>query len=617
MNAFKHRIQFFFQYYFLWIVFFFFARIFFLLFHYNDSYQLGFYEVLKTFAYGFRLDASFTGYLSILPFFFILMSLFIPKKVISFLIKFFTYSAIILINLFMVIDASLYQSWGIRIDNTLLNYINTPEIMWATASKFQIISGTFIWLLFSLSFIQLFKKRINKEIKKLSTGNYLAIPFLFILIAALLLPIRGGLQTIPINQSNVYFSNNMFGNHAAVNFMWNFTHAISSEVSTKNPYKKFDTSIANQIINSRQKKLFKSSNDSILKIKKPNVILIIWESLTAKLVGSIGGEADVTANLNRLSKEGILFTNFYANGDRTDKGLIAILSGYYPQTNKSIIKIPNKNSSLPMLTKSMIAAGYDTSFYYGGDLNFGNMNTYLRNAGVTEFIDGSSFDKKDWNSKWGAHDHVFMEKFAADLNQTQTAPFFKIALTLTSHEPFEFPDTYKFGKDTEENRFRSSHAYTDKTIGKFIENAKKQAWWDHTLIVIMADHGHRSPKHEGVFNSPKKFKIPMLWLGGALQKKNVQINTIASQVDFSYTLLDLLNINNTDFKWSKHIFNSDESQYAHYIFNNGFGTLDKNGVFAYDFVSNKPILQKGTSFHTLDSLGKAITQDAYQDFIER
>jgi phosphoglycerol transferase MdoB-like AlkP superfamily enzyme len=270
-----------------------------------------------------------------------------------------------------------------------------------------------------------------------------------------------------------------------------------------------------------------------------------------------------------------------------------------------------------MLTKSMISAGYDTSFYYGGDLNFGNMNTYLRNAGVTEFIDGSSFDKKDWNSKWGAHDHVFMEKFAADLNQTQTAPFFKIALTLTSHEPFEFPDTYKFGKDTEENRFRSSHAYTDKTIGKFIENAKKQAWWDHTLIVIMADHGHRSPKHEGVFNSPKKFKIPMLWLGGALQKKNVQINTIASQVDFSYTLLDLLNIDNTDFKWSKHIFNSDESQYAHYIFNNGFGTLDKNGVFAYDFVSNKPILQKGTSFHTLDSLGKAITQDAYQDFIER
>ena len=128
MNAFKHRIQFFLQYYFLWIGFFFFARLFFLLFYYEDTCQLGFYEVLKTFLYGFRLDASFTGYLSILPFFLILGSLFIPRKVISFLIKLFTYSAIILINLLMIIDASLYQSWGIRIDNTLLNYLNTPEV---------------------------------------------------------------------------------------------------------------------------------------------------------------------------------------------------------------------------------------------------------------------------------------------------------------------------------------------------------------------------------------------------------------------------------------------------------------------------------------------------------
>jgi hypothetical protein len=106
-------------------------------------------------------------------------------------------------------------------------------------------------------------------------------------------------------------------------------------------------------------------------------------------------------------------------------------------------------------------------------------------------------------------------------------------------------------------------------------------------------------------------------LGGALQQTNIQINTIASQVDFPYTLLELLAIDNSDFKWSKNIFNDDDSQYAHYIFNNGFGTIDKNGVFVYDFVGNKPILREGTSFKTLDSLGKAITQDAYQDFIDR
>jgi phosphoglycerol transferase MdoB-like AlkP superfamily enzyme len=617
MTAFKSRFQFFCIYFFSWIAYFFFARLFFLLFYFNDSYQLGLSEAFKTFFYGFRLDASFTGYLSIIPFFLILLSLFIPKNIISFLVKTITYLFIIIISLLMIIDTALYQSWGIRIDATLLNYLNTPEIMWATASTFQIIFGTLFWIIYSFSFIFLFKKFINKQIKKLQKGIFLIAPILLIVVATLIIPIRGGFQVIPINQSNVYFSKNMFGNHAAVNFMWNFTHSISSEVSTKNPYKKFEISIANEIINTRQKNLLYSTKDSILNTKKPNIILIIWESLTAKLVGSIGGEPNVTENLNNLSKEGILFTNFYANGDRTDKGLIAILSGYYPQTNKSIIKIPSKNRSLPMLTKSMIDAGYKTSFYYGGDLNFGNMNTYLRNAGVTNFIDGDSFDKKDWNSKWGAHDHVFMNKFTQDLNKKQKEPFFKIALTLTSHEPFEFPDEYKFGKNTEEDKFRSSHAYTDKTIGKFIENAKKQPWWDNTLIVIMADHGHRSPKHDGAFNSPKKFKIPMLWLGGALHKTNVKINTIASQVDFSYTLLDLLEIDNAEFKWSKNIFNDNDNQYAHYIFNNGFGILDKDGVFVYDFVSNKSILSKGSSSKSLDSLGKAITQDAYQDFIER
>ena len=109
----------------------------------------------------------------------------------------------------------------------------------------------------------------------------------------------------------------------------------------------------------------------------------------------------------------------------------------------------------------------------------------------------------------------------------------------------------------------------------------------------------------------------MLWLGGALAKNNIKVNTISSQIDFSYTLLDLLKGDNSDFKWSKNIFNDSENQYAHYIFNKGFGTLDKNGLYLYDFVSNKPIIETGNSSQKLDSLGKAITQNAFQDFMDR
>ena len=312
-----------------------------------------------------------------------------------------------------------------------------------------------------------------------------------------------------------------------------------------------------------------------------------------------------------------MFTNFYANGDRTDKGIPAILSGYYPQPVKRIMRMPNKTRSLPMLPKKMTDLGYNTTFYYGGDLNFGNMNTYLRNAGITNFVDGADFNKEDWNSKWGAHDHVLMERFAKDLSKKQTEPFFKIALTLSSHEPYQFPDTYKFGKDSEDNMFRSSHVYTDKTIGKFIDFAKKQPWYKNTLIVILSDHGHSSPKHEGPYFSPKKFRIPMLWLGGALHKKGIEIDNFSSQVDVSYTLLELLNGDNSAFTFSKNIFNKSEKQYAHYVFNKGFGTLTKNGLYLYDYTSKKSILEEGTEATKLDSLGKAITQNAFQDFLDR
>ena len=617
MKNFKNRLLFNVYYFFLWIGYFVFARLFFLLFYFDKTKELGFTTILKTFLYGLRLDASFTAYLCLIPFLFIVFSLFVQHQKIRILIKWYSFILITGITLLLIIDANLYASWGTRLDATLLNYLNTPEVMLASTATSQLLLGLFFWLFTVTSFIFIFNKIINKSAKKLHTGNWIQAPILLLITAALIIPLRGGLQTIPVNQSNVYFSSKMFANHAAINFIWNFSNALTHNANKKNPYVYFNTEVAKEIILKNKNKLLESTTDSILNTSKPNVILIIWESLTAKVVGTLGGEPTVTENLNSLSKEGILFTNFYANGDRTDKGIPALLSGYYPQPTVSIMKMPNKTRSLPMLPQKMIDLGYETAFYHGGDLNFGNMNTYLRNAGITNFVAGTDFDKKDWNSKWGAHDHIFMKRFSDDLAKEQQTPFFKIALTLTSHEPYEIIGDYKFGKDTEENKFRSAHAYTDNVIGTFIANAKKQPWYKNTLIIIAADHGHRSPEHQGAFNSPKKFKIPMLWLGGALNKTGIKIDNIASQIDLSYTLLDLLKGDKDAFIFSKNIFNNSNKQYAHYIFNNGFGTLSKNGTYIFDYVNKRSILKEGTASQQLDSLGKAITQEAYQDFLDR
>lgn len=617
MKTIKNRFLFNLYYFLFWIVYFVFARLFFLLYYFDKTQELGLSTISKTFLYGLRLDASFAGYLSAIPFLLMIFSVIINPKWIIKIIKWYTFLLIIFISLLLLIDAGLYQAWGVRLDTSLLPYLNTPELMISSTSTFQLVSGIFSWFLISYLFIKLYNKIHQKNSQKVIFGSWLEIPLFLLITAILIIPVRGGFQIVPVNQSNVYFSDKMFANHAAINFIWNFFNTLTHKTDGTNPYVSFDDKTALKVINNTRNQLLYANTDSILTITKPNVILIIWESLPAKVVGSLGGESTVTPNLNRLSKEGILFTNFYANGDRTDKGIPAILSGYYPQPIKRIMRMPNKTRSLPMLPKKMQALGYKTSFYYGGDLNFGNMNTYLRNAGINHIVDGSFFDKKDWNSKWGAYDDVFMKRFADDLSTHKNEPFFNIALTLTSHEPYEIKGEYKFGRETHDNEFRSAHHYTDKVIGDFMDFAKKQDWYKNTLIVIMSDHGHSSPKHEGPYFSLKKFRIPMLWIGGAVNPKIKEVNTISSQVDFSYTLLDLLNGDKNEFVFGKNIFNTSYQQYAYYSFNKGFGITNKKGFYLYDYISGKPILGEGKNTMKLDSLGKSITQRSYQDFLER
>lgn len=617
MKNFKKSLIFLLSYTFFWVGYFVFARLFFLIYYMEKTTEIGLLESLKTFFFGFQLDLSFASYLSAIPFLLFAFSKIIANKKIIFVINYFTYFCLIFISLLLFIDAGLYQAWGIRLDTSLLPYLNTPELMISSASKTQLISGIIGWIVVSISFSLLYKWIVLPKLKTVIYKSWKEFPAFLLIFGALVIPIRGGFQTIPVNQSNVYFSENMFANHASLNFTWNFFNTIAHKTDGKNPYVAFPTVIANTIIENSRKPLLTSPKNDILTTSKPNIILILWESLSAKVVGSLGGEIDVTPNLDCLSEEGILFTNFYSNGDRTDKGIPAILSGYYPQPVEKIMRMPNKTRSLKMLPKKMYELGYETSYYYGGDLNFGNMNTYLRNAGISKIVDGNEFDEEDWNSKWGAHDDVFMQRFEDDLTTAQKEPFFKIALTLSSHEPYEIKGDYKFGKDTEDNLYRSAHHYTDSIIGKFVNFAKTQTWYENTLIVIMADHGHSSPEHEGPYFSPKKFHIPMLWLGGAVKKPGTKIAIVSSQVDFSYTLLQLLNGDVTGFDFGKNMFQVHNGQYAHYTFNKGFGTITKDGVFVYDFVSNIPILSEGKNAKKLDSLGKAITQMSYQDFLER
>jgi phosphoglycerol transferase MdoB-like AlkP superfamily enzyme len=189
-------------------------------------------------------------------------------------------------------------------------------------------------------------------------------------------------------------------------------------------------------------------------------------------------------------------------------------------------------------------------------------------------------------------------------------------MTQSSHEPFDVPmETVIHGND-EIHRFMNAAYYTDKCFGEFIARAKQSKWWDNTLIVVTADHGHIYPKNPGVSN-PGKFKIPMLWLGGAIAKQDTVIHTIGGHPDIPNTILGQLGMFDKNFIFSHDILSNNYEPFAVFVYNNGFGVVKSGKILVFDNIANRVIHQDGSpSAEDLDE-GKAYMQRLYWDFNSR
>ncbi|GAB3814156.1 hypothetical protein GCM10028895_06980 [Pontibacter rugosus] len=393
-------------------------------------------------------------------------------------------------------------------------------------------------------------------------------------------------------------------------------HALLKyEKSGHNPYQYLPEQEAEQRVLALYAAVAADSTEQLVEAKQPNVLFIILESYTAKLIGSLGGEQGVTPNLDRLASEGINFTNIYAAGDRSEKGMVALLSGYPVQTTTSIIKYPQKTEKLPQLSEVLAQEGYSTSYYYGGELEFANIKSYLRNGSYDRLIDKYDFDPSTYNSKWGAHDHVLFERVLKDLKQ-EKKPFFSTVYTLSSHEPFEIPIPAKFPGTTEEVMFRNSVYYTDWALGKFIDEAKQQPWWQNTVVVIAADHGHPLPGNDQN-HAPSKFRIPFILTGGALRETKKQVDAIGSQTDIVATLLTQLNLPHNQFKWSRNLLAASSSPFAFYVFNDGFGYVTPQGILTFDNTAKQPITKDEDLTDEQLQNAKAYMQFSFDDFVKK
>ena len=606
------KLKFYISYWLFWLGCFFLARSIFLIFNWEKTTEVSSVsEFFFMFWFGGKLDLSVTGYLMLFPTLILILNSFLKKNFIQKIMLFYTCIMITIISAIVISDASLYGHWGSKLDYYGTGYLNNIAEVFNFIPLNTILINSISFLLLTLLFYFFYKKTIHTQLQN-HQRDFWKAPILFLLFGALsIIPIRGGIGLTPINLSNVYFSNNTFSNHGAINVPWNILYTFSEREKL---YKSYNY-VSAQKIEPYFQNLYpkETSSPTLLNLDKPNIILIILESFTSNLLNRKWEGIEITPHLNRLKSEGIYFNNFYASGDRTDEGLVSILSGFPAQPISYIINYQDKTLRLPSIIKDLKKVSYNSAFYYGGDINFANMKSFLLQSGVEKIMDKKDFPSKDYNAKWGVHDHILFNKVFEEIKKAES-PYFKGILSLTSHPPFDTPYKTKIEGNDAASLFANSAHYTDQVLGDFIKKIKGTKSWDNTLIIITADHG--APYLDNTtFSVPEKYRIPMVWLGGAVDSIPQSVSKYASQTDIAKTLVSQLNIEESNYEYSKNIFSPSSKSFSFYTFNHGFGFLSDSTKHIYNHNSQVFYKQQGNEFP--DSIGNIYLQKISNDFSKK
>lgn len=607
----KKRIAYISLYFFTVLLIFILQKPLFMLYNGSIEKGFGFADYMQVMIHGASLDAATAGYLTAFPFLLVLISIWFRKFPLKKILYGYYILAAALISIIFVVDMALYTFWGFKLDASVFLYIDSPKEALASVSVgFILLRVLAILLLIALNSWVLLK--ITPSVLTATRKRIAGTAGMLLLGGVLFIIIRGGVTESTSNIGQVYFSNEPFLNHSAVNPDFSLLSSMGKSQDFASEFNFFDEEKRAALFDGLYPTTDGDSIIQVLNTKRPNILIILMEGFGGAFVEPLGGLPDVTPHFNRLSKEGVFFTNCYANSFRTDRGTVCTFSGYLGLPTASVMKIPAKSRTLPAIAEGLSKAGYKTDFLYGGDINFTNMKSYLLSTGYQRLTANTDFSLAEQTSNaWGVNDDITFEYLYNQLrNRKEEGPWHTAFLTLSSHEPFEVP--YHRLEDKIPNAF----AYTDECLGKFVDRLKQTPAWKDLLVICLPVHGFYYPR-EGSNAMPRFYHIPLLWLGGAV-KQPMQVDKIMNQTDLAATLLGQLGLEHTAFTFSRNVLGSDyKYPFAFYSFNNGFSFRDSTGVTVFDNNSGSILFDEPEADESRLDKGKAILQTVYDDLGNR
>ncbi|MFW6042889.1 MAG: LTA synthase family protein [Marinilabiliaceae bacterium] len=504
---------------------------------------------------------------------------------------------------------NLYRYWGSHLNSDALSFLQTPGVIfdslhWVEVGIFFVLSIFFIWL-----FLFLYKKLVSSRDVTDESFSWKKRGLYFLITAfagaLLIVPIRGTFGVAPINTGVAYFSNHLFTNHAAINPLWNLAYSLKRADKANRTYNFMTDDQARQVFD----EMMGASGDypELLRTSQPDIVIILLESFSSQAVESLGGEG-VTTEFDKLMREGIFFENVFSASVRSDFGLVGTLCGYPGLPGYSIMQYPEKSKHLSFVPQRLQQAGYvDCNYLYGGDMGFKNMRSLITLAGFDDVVTMDDFPVEYRGEKWGVHDEYTFERFF-EMIENSRSPSFNFFFTLSSHEPFDVP-----GEKVHNDPYLNSVHYTDQCLGSFFDKVKENGTWENTLFILVSDHGIVGPRKAGATDRDR-FHIPMLWTGGALAVKDTVISKYASQVDIAGTLLPQLDVDASDFMFSKNIFDRNSRGFAFFQFHEGIGYIDENMHHVFDVNVGKNLKMEGVASETDSLKAKAFLQVISNDF---
>ena len=586
------------------------AKVCFMLFC-QDGHEFSFGDIWQVISHGLSLDLSTALYFLIVPFLVVMVSVWWDGKILSRILQIYFLLIAFAFALAFVADTSLYPFWGFKLDASCLQYLDTPTEAMASVTTaylvWRVIAILITSLIISIGYLYIVRTLRTKQ----TTHTFAKVRetiFYLICIPLIVIGIRGGLGESTTNIGQVYFTQNQFLNHSAVNPVFSFLASFEKSASNNTIYNYMDDQVCEQIISS----LYNTESidcDTLLNTQTPNIILILLEGCGGEFT-EIGGRKDVTPHLNQLANEGVYFTNCYGNSWRTDRGTVCAWSGYPSFPSMSVMKIPSKSRTMPNIAKTLKEErGYNTFYLYGGDINFTNMRSYLIAGGFEQLMwkeDYTSQEQK--TAQWGVCDEITF-KSLFDLSQSQKSPFLIGFSTLSSHAPWDVP-IRKF-----DDEILNAMYYLDQCLGDFIERFRQTKVWDNTLVILLPDHG--IPYKDIDERHPLMNHIPMIWVGGAVKAPR-RIEQVCNQTDLPATLLGQLGLNHDDFTFSRDVLSKSYTQpFAINTYTEGFSVNDSVGYVNYDLIGDRICVRQGQHIDELLQRGRAILQAASKDLDKR